>query len=896
LTGSSSGDELDKKKRKRQTNIVRNHREKLTTEKKTEIRNKNTDSHKKTYDSKNESDKVSSKKMMHQKAKNKTIENKIAFNNLHNIEFPDIPRFSQAEIASQCRRNLMFQRQTAAYCGLCSLNNINQNRFIDVQTLNTFQREFYRNLTGRNLITGDYDQANLQNLLNEIQRDEGQVHHDGWYPFEIITLKLRDHFGADVNTCNDQRLIELSQTNPVGAYIVIDPRRRHIFSLRKFSDNGNLWLFDSLKNEPVVANDYFTIISKNIAEQPPDALEPSIDSQGNRRLDDNNQPAFRITAETHRLRSQRIVVAEILNYDVFETFSHAITNLEPDISLFQVNDVIGGGIIRNNNINKTTEITNEATNDMPYEEDFFEEENVEDEQQNDDNESNNEPDISEDYIDEKFEYNCSKYKTYVCLECKRGYILNQKHNEAQFVCNACKNKLKHLLNNFFSDEKNQPDKIPAVLRPFKLTMIEQQLIALVHVSQNVYHRGKGSVATSGHCINYAQDITPIAKVLPHLPKDVPMIIIRAPNVSIQTPDMLIRRKHVLVWLEWLFKNNPVYRDYAEHNNLIIDYNRINDLPENGYVDDYNIIEQDFAVHREPPVSEQNAPNSQQTKNNSQMSDDIDQLSQVIQSSLNITTEKVPTVNKSDSEDNSESEDNETTDPDHPYYTGVVDPPPLVSEEEQLNRRLNELLKLDFPKHDEEPLNEYRTPNLATMAFPCLFPHGKGDPFSINETDERFYLKIKYLVNYCEIIHENGRHKKEFRFARDSRFVLWIFNIYYRRRCREIGTVYMSKCPGDANTTIQGLKALINMGAKNNVIRNMQKYMSQIQGTASYWFQCSEDLKAIIRDKGPPFVFFTFTYATHHDPHLHRVIGLKPNASRDEINKALEENTQIIIMD
>jgi hypothetical protein len=129
---------------------------------------------------------------------------------------------------------------------------------------------------------------------------------------------------------------------------------------------------------------------------------------------------------------------------------------------------------------------------MPYDEDFFEED-VEDDQNNDKNENifdHNEPDITEDYIDEKFEYNCSKYKTYVCLECKRGYILNQKHNEAQF---------EHLLNNFFSYEKNQPDKIPAVLRPFKLSMIEQQLIALVHVSQNVYHRGKGSVATSGHC-------------------------------------------------------------------------------------------------------------------------------------------------------------------------------------------------------------------------------------------------------------------------------------------------------------------------------------------------------------------------------------------------------------
>ena len=577
---------------------------------------------------------------------------------------------------------------------------------------------------------------------------------------------------------------------------------------------------------------------------------------------------------------------------MLETFNLSNTIIQPDINLFQVNDVIGGGIIRNNIMNPTTEITNEVINDIPFDEQFFEEQNIYSEEDEDNaNTDTNEPDITEAYVDEKFEYNCSKYKSYVCIECKRGYILNQKHIETQFVCKDCRNKVKHFINNFFSDERNQPCKIPEVLRPYKLTMIEQQLIALVHVSQNVYHRGKGSVATSGHCINYAQDITPIAKVLPHLPKDVPLIIIRAPNVSIQTPDMLIRRKHVLVWLEWLLKNNPVYKDYAENNNLIIDYARINDLPENGYADDYNVIETDFDVHREPPVSEQNALNSQQSKENSQINNEIEHLSQVIQSSFNITTE--PLLNTNLSEDENEQEENEISDIDHPYYTGVVDPPPLISEEDQLNSRLDEILKLDFPKHDVEPLNEYRTPNLATMAFPCLFPDGKGDPFACSETDERFYLKIKYLVNFCEIVHEMGRDKKEYRFARDSRFVLWIFNIYYRRRCREIGTVYMSKCPGDSNTTIQSLKALINMGAKNNVIRNMQKYMAQIQGTASYWFQCSEDLKAIIRDKGPPYVFFTFTYATHHDPHLHRVIGLKPDANRDEINKALEENTHIV---
>ena len=33
-------------------------------------------------------------------------------------------------------------------------------------------------------------------------------------------------------------------------------------------------------------------------------------------------------------------------------------------------------------------------------------------------------------------------------------------------------------------------------------------------------------------------------------------------------------------------------------------------------------------------------------------------------------------------------------------------------------------KIDWPSVGDEPLNEYTTPFLATMAFPCLFPDGE----------------------------------------------------------------------------------------------------------------------------------------------------------------------------
>ena len=59
----------------------------------------------------------------------------------------------------------------------------------------------------------------------------------------------------------------------------------------------------------------------------------------------------------------------------------------------------------------------------------------------------------------------------------------------------------------------------------------------------------------------------------------------------------------------------------------------------------------------------------------------------------------------------------------------------------------------WPTVDNEPTNEYLTPFLATMAFPTLFPDGKGDPTNLSlNSDVHFDERIKHL-KYAE--KENG---------------------------------------------------------------------------------------------------------------------------------------------
>ena len=50
-------------------------------------------------------------------------------------------------------------------------------------------------------------------------------------------------------------------------------------------------------------------------------------------------------------------------------------------------------------------------------------------------------------------------------------------------------------------------------------------------------------------------------------------------------------------------------------------------------------------------------------------------------------------------------------------------------EEQLSNGTSNSIK--WPSTEGNPLNEYKTPYLATMAFPTLFPDSKGDPTNLS---------------------------------------------------------------------------------------------------------------------------------------------------------------------
>ncbi len=59
--------------------------------------------------------------------------------------------------------------------------------------------------------------------------------------------------------------------------------------------------------------------------------------------------------------------------------------------------------------------------------------------------------------------------------------------------------------------------------------------------------------------------------------------------------------------------------------------------------------------------------------------------------------------------------------------------------------------IDWPSSEKDPLNEYKTPYLATMAFPTLFPDSRDDPTNLSlHGDVSFADRIKHLNTFAEI--------------------------------------------------------------------------------------------------------------------------------------------------
>ena len=198
---------------------------------------------------------------------------------------------------------------------------------------------------------------------------------------------------------------------------------------------------------------------------------------------------------------------------------------------------------------------------------------------------------------EKFRESCKELPEFVCTVChhmmfKNGFhefhadsykklkglclnVLEEKYqfrdnskvddcgNVKEFICQNCDRDLKKgvLPAQAVANNLEVPD-VPDVLKG--LTRLEVRCIALRIPFMNIRALRKGGLGKiSGACVNVPASLEPIAEVLPCVPQDTELILLKFKRMLSSKSNYLydyIRPKRVMDALKWLKANNSLYKD------------------------------------------------------------------------------------------------------------------------------------------------------------------------------------------------------------------------------------------------------------------------------------------------------------------------------------------------
>jgi hypothetical protein len=152
-----------------------------------------------------------------------------------------------------------------------------------------------------------------------------------------------------------------------------------------------------------------------------------------------------------------------------------------------------------------------------------------------------------------------------CLRCRERWFAMGLRNE---TCDACFLRDKGSQSPFLMSVDNEmdpgevPDHLPA------LTQVEEMIIARSHV-QMLVHRYRGhQYHYSGHCVSFMQNSIKTVNMLPNLPSELDIVVLRPSNQVMENdpryrdqfrPDFRVRKSHVMTWLRYLKANHPDYQ-------------------------------------------------------------------------------------------------------------------------------------------------------------------------------------------------------------------------------------------------------------------------------------------------------------------------------------------------
>jgi hypothetical protein len=208
----------------------------------------------------------------------------------------------------------------------------------------------------------------------------------------------------------------------------------------------------------------------------------------------------------------------------------------------------------------------------------------------------------------------AEIKMETCIRCKETwFLMDLKDN----VCHACVRRDKGNKTPFRMSRENDmdPGELPAHLP--ELTQVEEMIIARCHVQMMVYRYRGHQYHYSGHCVSFMQNTTKTVNMLPNLPSELDIVVLRPSNQVMEGDQRYqrqfrstfrVRRGHVITWLRYLKANHSDYRY------ITVSLDRLDALPVDDDVSSSfpSVINNplDEEVQAQPVLVENAPPNSQ----------------------------------------------------------------------------------------------------------------------------------------------------------------------------------------------------------------------------------------------------------------------------------------------
>ena len=85
----------------------------------------------------------------------------------------------------------------------------------------------------------------------------------------------------------------------------------------------------------------------------------------------------------------------------------------------------------------------------------------------------------------------------------------------------------------------------------QLTMVEEMLISPLLAIMSIFRLPGGQLVQRGFVANFSQNIQPICDILPRLPKDLPLLILKKKDQLNNEKSFVVCRERVLTVLQYL---------------------------------------------------------------------------------------------------------------------------------------------------------------------------------------------------------------------------------------------------------------------------------------------------------------------------------------------------------